>query len=275
MAPPLPPGFVIQGQQRSSVPPLPPGFVIQASPTPDMAPRRLPPGVFPKGPSALAQERALMPVEELARDVRGQPQPPPLHPGRRTAADVGAGLDPLSRQRLLEEGEEQTAGLLTDAAAGAVGAAGGGLLGRFTGAVGRWLGRGARSRQTVDQLVRQFGETPTGRSFLADLGKEIGQAGAVATLVDLGPELVPGGEDIAPEAGEDTIALLGALASLRQGSTNLLLAHPKFRSWALGAARGRRGATFGALVGIAAAEGGDIGRAITEFIQKLEGEDRQ
>lgn len=40
MAPPLPPGFVIQGQPKSAAPPLPPGFVIQAQPQQQMQPAR-------------------------------------------------------------------------------------------------------------------------------------------------------------------------------------------------------------------------------------------
>ena len=86
----------------------------------------------------------------------------------------------------------------------------------------------------------------------------------------LAPELTPG-EDIAPERGEKTVALGGALVSLARGHRRLLLQHPGFRAWATGAAKGHAG--IGALLGIALTSAPAVNDAIQAFVAQFDGED--
>jgi hypothetical protein len=209
--------------------------------------------------------------EPSLRDLNlrhGAPIPPTVIPGRRSAADVAATVDP----RLLEAGRGATTDLLTQSAAGGAGAAIGGPLVRLGSGFSRWLGRGLRTRGDVefDALSRAAAVAPSGTSVAKGIGKEIANAAAVGTAIDLAPELTPG-EDIAPEWGEKTVALGGALASLARGHRRLLLQHPGFRAWATGAAKGHAG--IGALLGIALTSAPAVNDAIQAFVAQFDGED--
>ena len=198
----------------------------------------------------------------------GAPIPPTVNPGRRTATDVEVTVHP----RLLEAGRSATTDLLTQSAAGGAGAVIGGPLARMAGSGLRWLGRGLRTRAAVgfDAASRAAAVPPSGTSLVKGIGKELANAAAVGTAIDLAPEFTPG-DDIASEESEGAVALGGALASLAVGQRRLLLQHPGFRAWATGAAKGHAG--LGALLGIALTSAPAVNDAIQEFIAQFEGED--
>jgi hypothetical protein len=206
-----------------------------------------------------------VPPEPSLRDLNlrhGAPIPPTVIPGRRTAADVAATVDP----RLLAAGRGSATNLAVQSLAGGAGATIGGPLYRATSGLARWLSRGVKTRPTAAATLPEI-TTAAKRPLMRDIAGEVANAGMVATAIDLGPELTPG-EDIAPEWGEDTVALGGALATLAVSNRRLLTQHPRFRAWALRASRGRAG--LGALVGIALSETPEVAGAIRELIDHLE-----
>ena len=251
MAPPLPPGFVVQ-EQQAGPPALPPGFVIQGQEPPQStgdifreqlrAPlERAHPTRFPEHVEQAVREVVTEDIPQAASnalDASGTHY-------RTLAHGVGLPVDPPTEPEAANYRNAVIDMLMTTG-----GGAAGRAIGQRAGDTARYLGRGFRSIPGADRFIKQ-----TAPHVAADAAKHVGwrdildpAISAVATQAIFGPW------DPTPWEFADQIA--GGVASTAVGAgvakntiDDLLLSSPKWREMVMRPSSGNTAALIGALLG--------------------------
>lgn len=286
MAPPLPPGFVVQGQQTAGAPPLPPGFVVQEQEQgATLGERAMDIGrtaLFPHQEIASAVADLPGSLMEAGRSMFSQMgKEGPVRAGQ--LADLseteyrmlgrlfGAPIDAPSPESY-EKWRKVLVDVLMTGAGGKIGQ----TVGAHAGDALKYLGRGFRTVPGADRFLAQAAHhgvsTPAQAVQWRELINPTLSGAAVGSLVDA-MDPTPYEFTDKPVAGGAGLATAAAVG--RNTVDDMLLGNPKWRDIMMRPSSGNAGALIGAILGHYAAQGinltsENVAQAVDEVERQLE-----